>query len=76
MPFPESSFYDVLEQMTYPEIGDFIDRYIKGTDALPISEYFLKIGLEYDDVNFDLIPVDNPSADQAFLLAKWSTNLN
>jgi len=75
-PFPEDSFYDVLVQLTYPEIGDFINRYIKGTDPLPIAEYFLKIGLEYDEANVDLIRVTNPTPEQTKLFEKWSVNLN
>ncbi|MBL7995856.1 peptidase [bacterium] len=47
-PFPENGFFDLLVQLTYPEIEDFIHRYIKGTETLPIKEYLLKAGYDYE----------------------------
>ncbi|MBL7961535.1 hypothetical protein JNL27_14975, partial [bacterium] len=46
-PFPENGFFDLLVELTYPEIEDFINRYIKGTESLPIEEYLLKAGYDY-----------------------------
>lgn len=48
--FSENNFFNELVSMTYPEIGDFIDRYIKGTDKLPVKEYFNSIGINYKEV--------------------------
>jgi predicted metalloprotease with PDZ domain len=45
--FSEKSFFNELVNMTYPEIGDFIDHYIKGTDKLPVKEYFNTLGINY-----------------------------
>lgn len=42
--FSETTFFTDLTAMTYPEIEDFIERYIKGTDELPLAEYFDKLG--------------------------------
>jgi len=36
-PFPEDGFYEVIEEMTYPEIGDFFDRHVAGAEPLPID---------------------------------------
>lgn len=46
-PFKEETFFDTFTQMTYPEIGDFFDRYVKKAEPLPLEEYFGKIGIEY-----------------------------
>ena len=46
-PFPEKDFFDVLVEITYPEIERFIDDYIKGTKPLPYEEYFNKLGYKY-----------------------------
>ena len=46
-PFPENDFFDILVTMTYPEIGDFINRYIKGTEPLPVADYLMKAGYSY-----------------------------
>ena len=48
-PISEKHFFDTLVAMTYPQIGDFIDKYIKGTEKLPIEEYFNKIGIGYKE---------------------------
>jgi predicted metalloprotease with PDZ domain len=48
-PFPESDFFDVVTRMTYPEIGDFFDRYVKRADPLPIAEYYAKLGIRFVD---------------------------
>jgi predicted metalloprotease with PDZ domain len=45
--FSEEHFFDQLVAMTYPEIGDFINRYIKGTEPLPVKEYFGWLGIDY-----------------------------
>jgi predicted metalloprotease with PDZ domain len=46
-PFPENNFFDILEKLTYPEIEDFVNRYIKGTEPLPVKDYLLKAGYDY-----------------------------
>ena len=33
--------------MTYPEIGDFFNRYVKNAEPLPIAEYYGKVGIAY-----------------------------
>lgn len=45
--FSEEKFFDQLSAMTYPEIGDFLNRYIKGAEPLPIREYFSSLGIDY-----------------------------
>ena len=46
-PFPEKEFFDIFIDMTYPEIEQFINDYIKGTKPLPYKEYFSKLGYDY-----------------------------
>jgi predicted metalloprotease with PDZ domain len=46
-PFPEKDFFKIFVDMTYPEIEQFINDYIKGTKSLPYKEYFAKIGYDY-----------------------------
>ncbi len=45
--FREKNFFNELVDMTYPEIRDLIDHYIKGTDKLPVKEYFNWLGINY-----------------------------
>ncbi|MCH7963663.1 MAG: peptidase [Bacteroidetes bacterium] len=46
-PFPEDEFFEVVVEMTYPEIEQFINDYIKGTETLPYIEYMEKLGYKY-----------------------------
>jgi predicted metalloprotease with PDZ domain len=46
-PFNNNTFFDVLVEMTYPEIRGFIDNYISGNQPLPYEEYFEKLGINY-----------------------------
>lgn len=45
-PFNDDELFSEIVAMTYPEIGDFFDTYVKGTTPLPFDEYFKKVGLE------------------------------
>jgi len=45
--FPEEGFFSILVEMTDPQIGDFIERYIKDDEALPYAETFALLGIEY-----------------------------
>jgi predicted metalloprotease with PDZ domain len=46
-PISEKNFFQDFTQMTYPEIGDFFQRYIKNAEPLPLQEYYSKIGIRY-----------------------------
>ncbi|MDX5481394.1 MAG: PDZ domain-containing protein [Hymenobacteraceae bacterium] len=45
--FPENEFFDLFTAKTYPEIGDFFNRYIKNAEPLPLAEYYGKLGITY-----------------------------
>jgi predicted metalloprotease with PDZ domain len=45
--FSEKDFFNEITKRTYPEIKDFINSYIIGTQPLPLKEYFEKIGVNY-----------------------------
>jgi predicted metalloprotease with PDZ domain len=47
--FSEKDFFDEFVKRTYPEVADFINRYIKNTEKLPVEEYFGKLGIEYKE---------------------------
>ena len=48
--FSEKDFFNEFVNRTYPEIADFIKKYIKGTEKLPVAEYFGKLGIEYTEI--------------------------
>lgn len=45
--FSEKDFFNEFVAITYPEVGPFLDNYIKNTEPLPVAEYFAKLGIEY-----------------------------
>ncbi len=48
-PFKDSELFQVIEKMTYPEIGKFLRKHVSGTTPLPFSEVFSLVGLNYKD---------------------------
>ena len=46
-PFPENEFFEIIVNITYPEIEQFINNYIRGTKPLPYAEYTEKLGFNY-----------------------------
>jgi predicted metalloprotease with PDZ domain len=48
--FSEKDFFNIFTKLTYPEIADFFDKYVKKTDKLPVKEYFNWLGIDYSEV--------------------------
>lgn len=46
-PFEDDKLFEVIEEMTYPEIGEFLRRYVGGPEPLPLEEMFTKVGVVY-----------------------------
>jgi predicted metalloprotease with PDZ domain len=45
--FIDDSLFNDIVRLTYPEIGDFFQRYVIGFEPLPFKEYFEAVGIEY-----------------------------
>ncbi len=48
--FSEKGFFNEFVKRTFPEVKVFLNRYIKGTEKLPVKEYFAKLGIEYKEI--------------------------
>jgi predicted metalloprotease with PDZ domain len=46
-PFPEDEFFEIFVENTFPEIEQFINDYIKGTEPLPYEDYMAKLGYKH-----------------------------
>lgn len=46
-PFKDDELFAVIEEMTYPEIGEFLRRYVAGSEPLPLQEYLAKAGITF-----------------------------
>lgn len=47
--FEDDELFSVIEELTYPEIGEFLRTYIAGDEPLPIKEVLSWAGVEYND---------------------------
>lgn len=78
-PVSEETFIEDIVDMTYPEIGDFFNKYVLGSEDLPYEEYLKKIGLKI------VRPAKQPvsvfkakklTSEQGQLFDAWSQNLS
>jgi predicted metalloprotease with PDZ domain len=45
--FKDDTLFSDIEKLTYPEIGDFFEKYVKGTEPLPYGEFLGYAGCEF-----------------------------
>ncbi len=45
--FKDEELFDVITELTYPEVGDFLNTYVGGNTPLPYADYFIKVGVKY-----------------------------
>jgi predicted metalloprotease with PDZ domain len=45
--FKDDELFAEITKMTYPEIGQFFDTYVKGNASLPLEETLTKVGVRY-----------------------------
>ncbi|MEO9965786.1 MAG: peptidase [Reichenbachiella sp.] len=84
--FPEADFFDIFVEMTHPEVADFFQNYVKDAKALPLEEYYAKVGIKYtpeqitgagdDAVSKKFVFEIDPDAteEQIALRKAWTTN--
>lgn len=46
-PFEDAKLFDEITALTYPEIGEFLKKYVGGGEKLPLKEMFELVGLNY-----------------------------
>ncbi|MCC8358658.1 M61 family metallopeptidase [Salinimicrobium sediminilitoris] len=54
-PFEDEDLFPVITELTYPEIGEFLNTYVSGNTPIPYNEFFEKVGLEMREGE---LPVD------------------
>jgi predicted metalloprotease with PDZ domain len=45
--FKDEVLFDEITKMTYPEIGEFFNKYVKGIEPLPLAEELSWVGVTY-----------------------------
>jgi len=73
-PFNDATFHQTLVGMTFPEIGDFLEKYVVAAEPLPIAEYYGKLGIDYDPAGPSFTVREDPTAEQTRLRAAWMGN--
>ncbi|WP_276373683.1 peptidase M61 [Chryseolinea sp. H1M3-3] len=46
-PFEDDKLFEEITALTYPEIGEFLNKYVAGTEKLPLKEIFEMVGINY-----------------------------
>jgi len=46
-PFKDDELFDVMAELSYPEVKEFMQTYVAGTSQLPYEETFSKVGATY-----------------------------
>lgn len=46
-PFQDEKLFEEITALTYPEIGEFLNRYVGGSESLPLKETFAMVGVNY-----------------------------
>jgi predicted metalloprotease with PDZ domain len=47
--FNDDELFDEITKMTYPQIGEFFNRYVKGNEKLPLQETLHAVGIDYKE---------------------------
>lgn len=69
--FKDEELFKVITEMTYPEIGKFLEAHVNGIKPLPINEIFNKVGMEYDAVENKVYPKPDATEEELKLKEKW-----
>ncbi len=48
-PFKDEELFGIITEQTYPEIGDFLNNYVGGSQVLPYEAYFQQVGINYTE---------------------------
>jgi predicted metalloprotease with PDZ domain len=70
-PFNDNDLFKKITELTYPEVGEFLTKYVSGTTPIPYEVYFAKMGI----VNGKIKKVQNPflNGKTSSITAKLST---
>ncbi|CAN5613305.1 peptidase M61 [soil metagenome] len=49
--FIDEELFEVIEKITYPQIGTFLKTYVGGTKKLPLKEIFMLAGVNYHEID-------------------------
>ncbi|OIQ38247.1 MAG: hypothetical protein BM563_06395 [Bacteroidetes bacterium MedPE-SWsnd-G1] len=74
--FDDATFFQYFTDFTYPEIGDFLNSYVKEKNALPYKEYYQKVGISFNAEDMTFTLDENASEKQLTLRSAWAKQLD
>ena len=69
--FNDDELFDVITQMTFPEIRTFFKDYVENSKPLPLKESLEKAGFELNEKTKTVILSKNPTEKQLILRGYW-----
>jgi predicted metalloprotease with PDZ domain len=70
--FKDDAFFSEISEITqFPELLDFLEKYVDGTDSLPLEETFKKVGYEYNTTTNSIMKMNKPTDKQEILKNNW-----
>jgi predicted metalloprotease with PDZ domain len=70
--FKDDAFFSEISEITqFPELLDFLEKYVDGTDSLPLEETFKKVGYEYNTTANSITKMIKPTDKQEILKNNW-----
>lgn len=73
-PFDENQIFDEIVQLTFEEIGEFFNKYVEGSEPLPLQEFLANVGIVFNPENQKLMLSKNPTDEQLQLRRHWINN--
>ena len=70
-PFKDDELFDVITEMTYPEIRTWFADYVEGIKPLPLQESLAKVGIDFDPSTGTIKPMESASESQQALKRSW-----
>ncbi|MEH6308669.1 peptidase M61 [Olivibacter sp. CPCC 100613] len=73
--FDDDLLFDEIEKLSYPEIKQFLIKYVQGTEPIPYDYYFGLAGIQYNAGNTGvLIPNEHADAHARHIQKIWLTS--
>ncbi len=71
--FKDDELFDIIEELTYPEIRTFLDRHVAGSEPLPMKEVLSWVGIKYieageeSEITFGNVGLQQTDNDQLII---------
>jgi len=71
-PFKDDALFEEIYALSgFPELKVFVEKYIEGTEPLPLKETLLKVGLKYEEETGEIRAVSRLTDKQRLLRKHW-----